>query len=209
VKELNEHWNEIFRKTDDCGLGWYEKDFSQSLKFLNLIPNWRESKMFVAGAGTSGLIELLLRSEAELILNDLSQEAIIKAKDKYGDNRRTQWLCHDISKPLPAWVNDIDIWFDRAVLHFLVNEGDVEGYFDNVHAAVKPGRYAIFAEFSKTGATRCAGLEVRRYDTQDLSDRLVGFELLTHEEYTYVNPNGDPRPYIYTLFKKAENREGA
>ena len=204
MENLTEHWNGIFEKTDENKLGWYEKDFAQTLKFLNLIPQREDLKIFVAGVGTSGLIELLLKSNAKLVLNDLSSIAIEKAKNKYGDNRDCiQWLCHDISKLFPAEIKDIDIWLDRAVLHFLNDEGCIEQYFKNVNAAVKYGGYAIFAEFSKKGATKCAGLDVRRYDVQDLESRLPSFELTATEEYTYTNPIGDPRPYIYTLFKKS------
>lgn len=67
---------------------------------------------------------------------------------------------------------------------------------------MKTGGYAIFAEFSKKGATRCAGLDVRRYDIHDLEEKLPSFELIASEEYTYINPKGDPRPYIYSLFKR-------
>ena len=203
MKALNEHWNEIFLKTEEEKLGWYEKDFSQTIKYLNLIPQWERLKIFVAGVGTSRLIELLLRSSARLVLNDISSTAIEKAKNRYGDNTRSiQWLCHDISRPLPLDLNDIDIWVDRAVLHFLVDDSSIEQYFRNVNAAVKADGYAIFAEFSKAGATRCAGLDVRRYDVRDLEERLPAFRLIASEEHTYINPYGEPRPYIYTLFKK-------
>lgn len=206
MKTLTEHWNEIFRKIDEDKLGWYEEDFSQTIKFFNLIPKWESLKIFVAGVGTSKLIELLLKSNAELVLNELSSEAIERAKNKYSDKTRpVKWLCHDISKPLPTDVNDIDIWFDRAVLHFLIDDNSVEQYFRNVNTAVNIGGYAIFAEFSKTGAARCAGLDVRRYDVRDLETRLTAFELIENEEYTYINPKGESRPYIYTLFKRIKN----
>lgn len=203
MKTLSEHWNEIFKTTDEEQLGWYEDDFSQTLKFLDLIPEWKNSKIFVPGVGTSGLIDILSKSNAELVLNDLSSEAIEKAKNKYSDKTHNiQWLCQDISKPLPLELNDIDIWVDRAVLHFVIDDSSVEQYFRNVNAAVKTGGYAIFAEFSKKGATRCAGLDVRRYDIHDLEENLTSFELIANEEYTYITPKGDPRPYIYTLFKR-------
>jgi 2-polyprenyl-3-methyl-5-hydroxy-6-metoxy-1,4-benzoquinol methylase len=207
MKTLAEHWDGIFKKADERKLGWYEENFSQTLKFLNLIPKWENSKIFVAGAGTSGLIEILLKSGAKLVLNDLSSEAITKAKSNYADKEMShiQWLCHDMSKPIPSETNDIDIWFDRAVLHFLTDDNSIRQYFANVCSALKIGGYAIFAEFSKIGATKCAGLDVRRYDVQDLKENLASFELIADENYTYVNPMGDPRPYIYTLFRKIKH----
>ena len=88
---------------------------------------------------------------------------------------------------------------------FLVDDNDVAQYFKNVDVAVKVGGHAMFAEFSKIGATKCAGLDVRRYDVHDLMEHLPSFKLAASEEYTYINPMGAPRPYIYTLFKKVKH----
>lgn len=203
MKNKTEHWNRIFNKVDDEKLGWYEKDFSQTVKYLDLIPDWKNSKIFVPGVGTSGLIGILSKSNAELILNDLSSEAIEKARNKYSDPANTiKWLCHDISDKLPEEYNNFDIWLDRAVLHFLDDDSCVEQYFRNVNSTVKVGGHALFFEFSKKGVDKCAGLKVRRYDVQDLEKHLPTFELIASEEYTYINPMNDPRPYIYALFRR-------
>ncbi len=204
MKTLTEHWNEIFKKTDEKKLGWYEDDYSQTMKLLGLIPEWKNSKIFVPGVGTSDLINILLQSNAKLVLNDLSSVAIEKAKNKYNDKiHHVQWLCQDISKTLPLELNDVDIWMDRAVLHFLTDEDDIKGYFENVKSTLKEGGYAIFAEFSKAGASKCAGLTLHRYYIEELSEKLSSsFKLVSHFDYTYINPYGDPRPYIYTLYKR-------
>jgi hypothetical protein len=170
---------------------------------LDLISDWKNSKIFVPGFGTSGLIDVLSKSGAQLILNDLSPEVVENAKNKYSSKKETiQWICQDVSKELPPELNDIDIWIDRAVLHFIIDDDCIEQYFRNVHTAVKMDGHAIFAEFSKKGVTKCAGLDVRRYDIDDLKMNLPKFNLISSEEYTFINPSGDPRPYIYTLFKK-------
>ena len=203
MKTRADHWNEIFHQTDENKLGWHEHDYIQTLKFLDRIPGWGNSKVFVPGVGTSGLIDVLLAAGAKLVLNDISSEAIEIAKARYTDKTHNiRWLCQDISKALPEELGDIDIWIDRAVLHFLVDEASVEAYFRNVHAVVKPGGYALFAEFSKTGAAKCAGLDVRRYSLEELKNQLPEFEVVASDEYTYINPHGDPRPYIYALFKR-------
>ncbi len=204
MKTLTEHWNEIFKKTDEKKLGWYEDDYSQTMKLLGLIPEWKNSKIFVPGVGTSDLINILLQSNAKLILNDLSSVAIEKAKNKYNDRSfHVQWICQDISKTLPLELNYIDIWIDRAVLHFLTDEDDIKGYFENIKLTLKPGGHAIFAEFAKTGAPKCAGLTLHRYSIEELSEKLgSSFKLVSHFDYTYINPNGDPRPYIYALYKR-------
>jgi len=59
------------------------------------------------------------------------------------------------------------------------------------------------AEFSKEGHPQCAGLEVHRYSLDELSKNLgTSFKLISHFNYTYTNPFGAARPYIYTLFKR-------
>jgi len=203
MKTLTDHWNEIFQKTEEEKLGWHENDYAQTLKLLDPVCEWKSAKIFVSGVGTSGLVDILSDSGAELVLNDISSKAIEIAKCRYRDKKHNiRWLCQDISKALPLGLDDIDIWIDRAVLHFLINDSAVEAYFRNVHATVKTGGYALFAEFSKTGATKCAGLDVRRYDLDGLKHYLPEFEVVTSDEYTYINPHGDPRPYLYALFKR-------
>lgn len=103
---------------------------------------------------------------------------------------------------MPSDINDVGLWIDRAVLHFIIDDNSAHQDFRNVENAVKPGGYALFAEYSKSGVTKCAGLDVRRYDIDDFKTNLPSFKLISNEDYTYTNPNGDPRPYIYALFNK-------
>jgi len=201
---IADHWDSIFQKTDEEDLGWHESDYSQTLKLLKLIPGWEKQKIFLSGIGTSGLAVLLANSAVKLVLNDISTRALEILKRRLGEaNENIHWICQDISKALPANLVDIDIWIDRAVLHFLKDEDDVVAYFDNVNNTVKVGGHILLAEFSKTGASRCANLDTRRYDANELQQYLPTFELVVSEEYTYVNPGGDSRPYIYCLFQRS------
>ena len=60
MKSNSKHWNRIFRETADEKLGWHENDPAQTLRLLNQIPDWKASTLFLPGAGTSGLINVLL-----------------------------------------------------------------------------------------------------------------------------------------------------
>ena len=204
MESSSKHWDAIFSDTEDPKLGWYEKDASQSLELLNHIPEWENSTVFLPGAGTSVLIEELLSKGAKLVLNDISIEAINRVKSRLGDKcKEINWLCQDIAQPIQDAIPDIDIWIDRAVLHFLTDEDDIKGYFGNVKSILKAGSYAMFAEFSKTGAPKCAGLTLHRYSIEELSGNLdPSFKLVSDSEYTYINIFGDPRPYIYALYKR-------
>lgn len=199
-----EHWNQIFASKVDKELGWYEGDVRQTLAALERIPSATCQTVFVPGAGTSLLVDELLARGTRLILNDISGEALARLQGRIGARGdQIQWLHHDISQPLPDSAIQADIWIDRAVLHFLLAESEIDGYFGNVRTVVKPGGHVLLAEFSETGALRCAGLDVHRYSAEEMRGRLGGeFSLVWAEDYTFVNPAGAPRPYVYALFRR-------
>ena len=201
------HWNGVYSTKTDPELGWYENDVSQTLKFLDLIPGNEGNTVFLPGAGTSMLVEELLARGYRIILNDISDTALNKLRDRIaGFDDRLTWLHHDISKPLPDGIPQADIWIDRAVLHFLLDETDIQGYFANLRSGTRPGGHALLAEFSTTGAPKCAGLELHRYSIEEMSERMGReFELVAHEFYTYINPFGDPRPYVYALYRREQS----
>ena len=203
MDHLAGHWNRIFASKSPTELGWYEDSVGQTLKFLELIPGGPAGVVFLAGAGTSQLVDELLERGLALVLNDISDEALARLRDRVGRRgERAEWLCQDISKPLPASVPRVDLWIDRAVLHFLLSEADIDGYFQNLRATLKPGGHLLLAEFAETGAPRCAGLDVHRYTVDEMARRLgPDFALVQAEHYVFTNPSGDPRPYVYALFR--------
>jgi hypothetical protein len=126
-----------------------------------------------------------------------------KLRKRVGPDNRVTWLHHDISRPLPDGLPSADIWIDRAVLHFLLDEEAIKGYFANLNSSLRKGGHALLAEFSSTGAPKCAGLNLHRYSLEEMNMRMgPDFRLLDHEDYVFTNPAGDPRPYIYSLYRK-------
>jgi ubiquinone/menaquinone biosynthesis C-methylase UbiE len=204
MKSDSEHWDNIFSKTEDIKLGWFEKNTSQTFKLLNEIPDLENAIVFLPGAGTSILIEDLIPRISKLILNDISNEALNRVRQRLKEcSEEIEWLCQDVSQPFKVPMPEIDIWIDRAVLHFLTNGNDIHGYFENLKSNLKIGGHAVFAEFSLIGTSKCAGLTLHRYSVDELSANLgSAFKIVSHFDYTYINPFGDPRPYIYALFKR-------
>ncbi len=204
MHEANKHWNDIFLKTSDPELGWYEQDVTQTMKFINAIEDCDCQRVFLPGAGTSLLVDELIARDKSIILNDISSIALDSLRTRIGQvTNDLEWLCQDIARPMPTNMKQVDLWIDRAVLHFLLKESDIDGYFNNLRSAIKIGGYALLAEFSPDGAPKCAGLTLHRYSIEEMEQRLGdGFECIRNEYYTYTNPSGDPRPYVYGLFKR-------
>ena len=185
-------------------MGWYEKDISYTLDFFPSVLLDTPQTIFIAGAGTSQLVEALLAMGHRLILNDISIEALTKLRQRIGNQDNVIWLPADLSQALPEDVPPVDIWIDRAVLHFLIEEWAVEQYFASLYRLVKKDGYVLLAEFSEHGVDRCAGLPVRRYSLADMNARLVpAFTLKKHAHYDYVTPAGGQRPYLYALYQRS------
>lgn len=197
----SEHWDAVFSIGDDRQLGWYEHDVSQTLKFFKHLKLNADSQIFLAGAGTSSLVDELLKTGSHLILNDISALALAKLKSRVGDGNY-QMLQHDLGMPLTQ-VQLVDLWVDRAVLHFLLDESAITQYFDNLKASVKSDGYVLLAEFSKAGVEECAGLPVHRYSLEEMQARLgKGFRLIESEDYVFISPHGQKRLYVYALFQR-------
>jgi SAM-dependent methyltransferase len=204
MTDLTKHWNDVFAAKDDPQLGWYERDVSQTLGFLELVPGYESATIFLPGAGTSLLVDALLDCGARLVLNDISDEALGRLQRRVGERKPAPiWLHHDIAKPLPSVVPPCDIWLDRAVLHFLLTEDDITAYFQNLRTVLAPNGHVILAEFALHGAPKCAGLDVHRYSAEEMGERLgPEFAIVKAEEFIFINPAGGPRPYVYTLFRR-------
>lgn len=207
MKSNSTHWNTIFGSKSDPELGWYEPDSARTLKFLGDI-DWDSSPtVFLPGAGSSVLVDALLERGARLVLNDLSDRALSNLSNRLGEaGAGAFWLPHDMAEPLPSGVPPIDIWIDRAVLHFLLEEEQIAGYFNNLRNLLNPGGLALFAEFSLDGSPMCAGLPLHRYSAVELALRLGGgYALLRKEPHVFINPFGEPRPYIYALYRMTDD----
>lgn len=203
MDERSQHWDKVFSQSEDHTLGWYQKDFSETIKILETVPHASKQKVFIAGAGTSAVVEEFLKKSGEVIVNDISKVALERLEQRVKDYNTITLLCQDISKSFTIDISDVDLWIDRAVLHFLTDDSDVQGYMQNLQSALKIGGYVLFAEFSTQGATQCAGLPIRQYDLEKLQAALgEGFKCVNHHDFTYVNPKGDDRPYIYALFQR-------
>ncbi len=59
------------------------------------------------------------------------------------------------------------------------------------------------ATFAMNGAEKCSGLSVERYSVERLC-QFAGdqYQLIGNFEYSYQNPSGDVRPYVYVCFQK-------
>jgi SAM-dependent methyltransferase len=199
------HWDKIFENTEQESLGWYESDNTLTWEMLAYVGLAAGRRVFLAGIGTSSLADELAKAGLTLVLNDLSPAALEILRARLPEQARVHVVAQDISLALPEDLPEVDLWVDRAALHFLTEEEAIGGYFQNLRRLVKAGGYVLLAEFADDGAERCAALPVHRYTEEEMLSRLGdGFSSVASRRHVYHNPSGDPRPYVYALFRRED-----
>lgn len=205
-KNLKSHWNRTYRKVPEEKLGWYEENPEHSLRLINKCNLSKDSYLLNVGAGASTLTDKLLKQKYEnIIVNDLSSAAIDKLKERIGkESDKIMWITDDLTHPsILNNIEPIDLWHDRAVLHFFNKTEEQDTYFSLLKKLLKPAGFVIIASFNLKGATKCSGLPIYRYDKNMLQEKLGNdFKLIEAFDYTYRMPSGDTREYIYTLFER-------
>jgi 2-polyprenyl-3-methyl-5-hydroxy-6-metoxy-1,4-benzoquinol methylase len=204
-KDLSAHWNNAYHK-EITTLGWYEAHPKPSLKLIKKCNLEKSAAILNVGVGATTLVDLLVtQGFSNLIVNDLSSVALDKLKNRLGnDGHNITWVVDDLTNPTQLnQLEKIDLWHDRAVLHFFNEEKDQTTYFNLIKQLVKRNGFVIIATFNLNGATKCSGLPVFRYNEQMIQDRLgAAFKLIEAFDYTYTMPSGNTRAYVYTLFQR-------
>lgn len=199
------HWDAAYTNSPNEKLGWFETDLSPTLKLIEKSAVGKSAKIINIGAGSTMLIdELLNLGFSHLIATDISPVSLVGLENRIGEGK-VEMIVDDLTEPTTLKnIDPVDLWVDRAVLHFFTEEKDQKSYFELLKNTVKKGGFALIAEYNLDGATKCAGLNVHRYNKEMLADHLGNdFKLIDSFNYTYTMPHGDLRPYIYTLFQRA------
>jgi EEF1A lysine methyltransferase 2 len=210
---MQEHWDTIYRSTPAEKTGWYEQEPAPGLRLVERsgVAPWEP--ILDVGSGASTFVEHLVdRGYRRIIASDISSVALRVLRERLGTRAASvELIVDDVTRPdrLRA-LRGIALWHDRAVLHFLLEDAARAAYVETLRTVLRPGGWVVLATFALDGATHCSGLPVRRYDASMLG-QLLGeeFELCETFHHVYVNRRGEPRPYVYTLFRRPPAAPGA
>ncbi len=203
---LKNHWENVYENKPNEKLGWFEVDLSPSLNLIEKTGLNHSASILNIGAGNTTLIDELLKlGYTNIIATDISEIALNKLNERL-KSQAVNYIVDDLTKPKHLTnIQPVDLWIDRAVLHFFTDEKDQNTYLNLLKNKVKKDGYVLLAQFNLNGAQKCSGLPVKRYDKTILSKKLGNdFKLIDDFDYIYTMPSGDKRPYVYTLFKKVK-----
>ncbi|MFL9959062.1 class I SAM-dependent methyltransferase [Paraburkholderia nemoris] len=202
--DSKEHWEGIYRSKSSHAVSWYRPHLETSLQLICEVAPDQSATIIDVGGGESTLVDdLLRRGYRNLAVLDMSAVALDTTKQRLGSfAEHVSWVESDItSVNLPE--HRYDVWHDRAVFHFLTELSQRDAYIRLLTRALRPGGRVVIATFGPLGPNRCSGLDVRRYDAQQLSDEFgPGFELVTSTLEDHHTPAGSSQQFLYCSFRK-------
>ena len=197
--DVRSHWDSIYAHNEANQVSWYSPRLSTSLELIRRANSSPTAAIIDVGGGESTLVDdLLAASYTDLTVLDISQAAIDASKRRLGSVApRVHWLTADITG-IDLEPAAYDIWHDRALFHFLIEEPRRAAYIRQVERALRPGGHVIVAAFGLEGPARCSGLDVVRYDARQLHGAFgPRFRLLDSVAELHHTPFGTVQQFLY------------
>ncbi len=163
------------------------------------------------GAGASLLVGALLSDGMRVTAVDIADAALVALSGELAKRSLDSHAIDDDHRPrlIVADVRtlrldqQVDVWHDRAVFHFLVADDDRRAYAESAAAAVRPGGHLVIAAFAPDGPTSCSSLPVMRHDAASFMAAFGGsFEMVESFEHTHVTPWSADQPFTHAVLRR-------
>jgi ubiquinone/menaquinone biosynthesis C-methylase UbiE len=201
--EAQAHWERIYTENAPVEVSWYEAVPRASLELIEEANIARDAAILDVGGGASGLAgQLLDAGYTDITVADISAAALGRARSELGERAdRVTWVGADVRDH--DFGRGFELWHDRAVLHFMVEDADRGGYLDTLRRTLHQSGHLIVATFGPEGPTRCSGLPVNRYSGASLAELLPEFELVSSRLELHHTPAGTPQQFLYAHLRRA------
>jgi SAM-dependent methyltransferase len=164
-----EHWEKVFSTKQQNEVSWFQPNPKTSLDFIQKFGIAKEAKIIDVGGGDSYFIDSLLEEGfTNLYLLDISEQAIIRIKNRLGVKAaKVTFIVSDILDFEPQTT--FDFWLDRASFHFLTTPTDIQKYKTIVANAIVANGKLVVGTFSDIGPKKCSGLDITQYTSETLN----------------------------------------
>ena len=198
-----QHWEKVWSRDNPSEVSWYQEAPAVSLGLIKNTGLDLDARILDVGGGASTLVDGLLdRGFINIEVLDLTDSAFDHSRSRLGTRSgRVTWATKDVTTFRAA--QPIDLWHDRAVLHFLTKNRDRELYIQSLTESIAPNGHAIIATFALDGPKKCSGLEVVRYGSRKIMTLLGGdFQLLEIARETHLTPGKTRQRFTYFRFQR-------
>lgn len=194
-----EHWQGVHTTKDINDVSWWQP---ADALWLDLITENAANTASVIDVGSgSGMLadELLRVGFTDVTCCDISAASLDRIRERLGE--RVRLLVGDV-RDFDAG-RGFDVWFDRAVFHFLTEETDIAAYVKTLNRHTKSGAIAIIATFAEDGPEQCSGLPVRRYSQDELATVFTDdWTMLASERRVHITPWDSEQPFSIVVLQR-------
>lgn len=200
-----EHWDNVYDTKSFTEVSWFQPRPERSLQLIERAAVDLDDAIIDVGGGASTFVDHVLDDGfTDITVLDIAGKAFKQSRRRLGARADgVEWIVFDVTayQPTRTW----QLWHDRAVLHFLIDEQDRTRYVDVLETALAPGGHVVLATFGPEGPLKCSGLEIRRYSI-DMVEELLGpgFELQCHELENHETPTGLTQQFLYSCWTRRE-----
>lgn len=201
--DTKQHWEDVWTRKKSNEVSWYQEELKTSLDLILSTNPSKDVHIIDVGGGDSKLVDNLLELDFKNItILDISAKALKRAKERLQQKAdMVNWIECDIREFDSE--DRYDIWYDRALLHFLTSEEDIRNYVELIRKYVKDGGYLIISSFSTKGPMMCSGLDTRQYSEESMKKLFSdGFEHIKSFEEEHLTPHKTSQIFIYNVFRK-------
>lgn len=198
-----QHWEKVYETKDDHEIGWFQKLPKTSISLINKYAQSQDISVIDIGGGNSFLTKFLFNEGySNLTVLDISVNALQRSLTRFGnDADKINWKASDILEF--STHEAFQIWHDRAVFHFLIDDGEIKKYADVADKSIAQGGFLIIGTFSTTGPKKCSGLPVTQYSEEKICTVFnQNFKLVECFDDVHTTPSGNAQNFIWAVFRK-------
>jgi len=203
--DVKEHWKDVWTRKKSNEVSWYQEYPKTSIELILSTNPSKDVKIIDVGGGDSNLVDKLLDlGFKNITILDISVKALERSKERLGQKATTiNWIDCDIREFDSE--KRYDVWHDRALLHFLTSEEDIQKYVEMIRKHVNNEGCVIISSFSTGGPMMCSGLDTRQHSEESLKKLFFnGFEHVKSFEKEHVTPHGMSQIFTWNVFRKTK-----
>ena len=197
------HWEHVYETKEPTDVSWFQPVPEQSLQLIRATGIAATDPVIDAGGGASTLVDNLVADGfSDVTVLDISAAALERSRVRLGNVADSvKWIVSDVTEFEPD--RRYALWHDRAVFHFLTEAADRDSYVEVVRRTLRDDGHLVIATFGPEGPLRCSGLDIRRYDVEDLQQYFgTHFELRQHEIEDHRTPGGAVQQFLYSWWQR-------
>jgi len=202
-----EHWEHVYESTPDAERSWARKDLKESLNAIDRVAPRIPCAIIDIGGGVGddSITSHVAFDDGAGYILDISAAALGINSDE-----RDQWISviglhysFCVGDVLTAPLPQVEVWHDRATMHFLTDVKDRRRYVERAADHIVPGGGIIVSGFSTEGPTHCSGLEVLRRSPSELTTEFAEyFDVIDAYEADHITPGGVVQRFAWYLGRR-------